>query len=216
MDKKNTMLLTIVAVATLLVAVVGATFAYFSVYTTSELGATTVDATVEQVGTVTLSGGGAATLTVTAADMAETKVGSSYPLDKTVNVASATLTGAGENETYYCRFTLDVTNASNMATETADGGLDITVATGVTVTKAGATSDFSKGTDLSPASVAAGKYTVDFTMGKGGTFAGGNLITVTGNIENTSDSSQATRLAGKKIDVDYTVSNFKCDTAPLA
>ena len=30
MDKKNTVLLTVIAVATLLVAVVGATFAYFS------------------------------------------------------------------------------------------------------------------------------------------------------------------------------------------
>ena len=37
MDKKNTMLLTVIAVATLLVAVVGATFAYFA--GTQELGA---------------------------------------------------------------------------------------------------------------------------------------------------------------------------------
>ena len=43
MDKKNTMLLTVIAVATLLVAVVGATFAFFSV-TGQAQGETTVTA----------------------------------------------------------------------------------------------------------------------------------------------------------------------------
>ena len=211
MDKKNTMLLTIVAVATLLIAVVGATFAYFSVYSTSQLGATTVDATVESVGTVTLSGGGSANLTVTAAQMAQSAAPKTYSLD-TVNVASATLTGAGDNETYYCRFSLNVANASTMESEAKDGGLDITVANGVTISDG-----FTKGTDISPKTVAAGTYTVNFTMGAGGTFAGGNLITVTGAVENLADdATQAGRLAGKTIDVDYTVSNFKCDTAPLA
>jgi hypothetical protein len=42
MDKKNTMLLTVIAVATLLVAVVGATFAYFSVAATGQNTATNV------------------------------------------------------------------------------------------------------------------------------------------------------------------------------
>ncbi len=40
MDKKNTMLLTVIAVATLLVAVVGATFAYFSIVQQPEGGST--------------------------------------------------------------------------------------------------------------------------------------------------------------------------------
>ena len=44
MDKKNTMLLTVIAIATLLVAVVGATFAYFSVTATNNATATTATA----------------------------------------------------------------------------------------------------------------------------------------------------------------------------
>ena len=210
MDKKNTMLLTVIAVSTLLVAVVGATFAYFSVYTGTP-GATNIDATVETVGTVTLSGGGNLNLTVTAAQMAQSAAPATYNLSN-ANVASATLSGAGANETYYCRFSLAVANASTMESESKDGGLNITVASGVTVSQG-----FTTGTNVSPKSVAAGNYTVNFTMGKNGTFAGGSLITVTGAIENLADdATQAGRLAGKTIDVDYTISNFKCDTAPLA
>ena len=42
MEKKNTILLTVIAVATLLVAVVGATFAYFTASTTTGRGTGTV------------------------------------------------------------------------------------------------------------------------------------------------------------------------------
>ena len=54
MDKKNTMLLTVVAVATLLVAVVGATFAFFTAQNTAS-GSTTVTTTTETIGAVTVS-----------------------------------------------------------------------------------------------------------------------------------------------------------------
>ena len=43
MEKKNMVLLTVIAVATLLVAVVGATFAYFSISTTNNFGGGTSD-----------------------------------------------------------------------------------------------------------------------------------------------------------------------------
>ena len=43
MEKKNMVLLTVIAVATLLVAVVGATFAYFSITTTNNFGGGTAD-----------------------------------------------------------------------------------------------------------------------------------------------------------------------------
>lgn len=52
MDKKNTLLLTVIAVATLLVAVVGATFAYFNVTGNSN----NLTPTVQKHGTVTLTG----------------------------------------------------------------------------------------------------------------------------------------------------------------
>ncbi len=55
MDKKNTMLLTVIAVATLLVAVVGATFAYFSVSNTNTTTATTITGSTGKIPTITIT-----------------------------------------------------------------------------------------------------------------------------------------------------------------
>ena len=56
MEKKNTMLLTVIAVATLLVAVVGATFAYFSLTVdTKGYTKTTAEVTSESVALITLT-----------------------------------------------------------------------------------------------------------------------------------------------------------------
>ena len=55
MDKKNTMLLTVIAVATLLVAVVGATFAYFTASVTNSATSTAVQAGSGNAGTVVLN-----------------------------------------------------------------------------------------------------------------------------------------------------------------
>lgn len=54
MEKKNTVLLTIVAIATLLVAIVGATFAYFTA--TTQVGGEGAGAGVANVSTATVSG----------------------------------------------------------------------------------------------------------------------------------------------------------------
>ena len=52
MEKKNTMLLTVIAVATLLVAVVGATFAYYSVTSENTSASRTVTTTTPKFGSV--------------------------------------------------------------------------------------------------------------------------------------------------------------------
>lgn len=54
MEKKNTVLLTVIAVATLLVAVVGATFAYFTATTTPSGNGGSADVTTTTVGSVDL------------------------------------------------------------------------------------------------------------------------------------------------------------------
>lgn len=54
-DKKNTILLTVIAVATLLVAVVGATFAYFSVVGNNNSNPTVITSSIDKVGTVVLT-----------------------------------------------------------------------------------------------------------------------------------------------------------------
>lgn len=55
MEKKNTVLLTVIAVATLLVAVVGATFAYFTATTEATGNAGTVDTSTTKVSGVTMT-----------------------------------------------------------------------------------------------------------------------------------------------------------------
>lgn len=52
MEKKNMVLLTVIAVATLLVAVVGATFAYFTATSTTDGNKTTTSATTAQLATL--------------------------------------------------------------------------------------------------------------------------------------------------------------------
>ena len=52
MEKKNMVLLTVIAVATLLVAVVGATFAYFTATSTTSGNETTTSATTAQLATL--------------------------------------------------------------------------------------------------------------------------------------------------------------------
>ena len=80
MEKKNTMLLTVIAVATLLVAVVGATFAYFSITATSN-GKTAATITAQNVGSVVLStveDNTTLKLSLTADDMAFSNQGNKY------------------------------------------------------------------------------------------------------------------------------------------
>lgn len=120
MDKKNTMLLTVIAVATLLVAVVGATFAYFSVTGANDGNTTVVTTEAEEVGTVALTNPTATMhITLTAADMASAKQGTPYyaTTDTTVGyktaqevqtVALATVTGGETDTKYKCTFNLNV------------------------------------------------------------------------------------------------------------
>ena len=119
MDKKNTMLLTVIAVATLLVAVVGATFAYFSVTGTNDAKTTVVTTEAEEVGTVALTNPTSAmSITLTAADMASAKQGTPYYATTTDanyvtsaennQVALATVTGGETDTKYTCTFNLNV------------------------------------------------------------------------------------------------------------
>ena len=75
MDKKNTLMLTVIAVATLLVAVVGATFAYFTA-TENATGTTTVTTKTEKVGSVAVNNPtNAMYLTLTADQMTQDAAG---------------------------------------------------------------------------------------------------------------------------------------------
>ena len=80
MEKKNTMLLTVIAVATLLVAVVGATFAYFSI-TASGNSTTVVNTQAQKLPTITMKAGKENFgISVTAEDMALNKPGARWAM----------------------------------------------------------------------------------------------------------------------------------------
>ena len=68
MEKKNTVLLTVIAIATLLVAVVGATFAYFGASTTNTA-SSTVKVETKPADVFNATGGSTVSLTVNASDM---------------------------------------------------------------------------------------------------------------------------------------------------
>ena len=117
-NKKSTVLLTVIAVATLLVAVVGATFAYFSAQRANNV-TRNVIVTTETEASTTFSVGGDLELHVTQAMMAE---------DATSNpVASAIATvnhRAGSTPTTYCyQLTLDSTR-NTFAYSSAASGYD--------------------------------------------------------------------------------------------
>lgn len=85
MEKKNTVLLTVIAVATLLVAVVGATFAYFTASTAGNGNGTANTSSTTTIGSVAID-------LVTTNNTADIK----YPGGMMVNGASVTATVTGE------------------------------------------------------------------------------------------------------------------------
>lgn len=146
MDKKNTMLLTVIAVATLLVAVVGATFAYFTA-TNEASGSTTANVTTEAVGTVALSGSAALHLYLDENDMLESVAGSTgktfwatagsanYAGAQEDVVTSKLTVSKGETGTVYnCSYTLTVTpNGDYALLERGDAAVVFTLGADVTM-----------------------------------------------------------------------------------
>lgn len=107
MEKKNTVLLTVIAVATLLVAVVGATFAYFTAQTTANGSSNETSVTTRsEVGGVTLT---LANQTATGSDI-------TYPGGYVVNGGVVTATSTG-TDNYTVNYTLNgtITNATDTA-----------------------------------------------------------------------------------------------------
>lgn len=83
MEKKNTLLLTVIAIATLLVAVVGATFAYFATTIQNE-GVLNVNAVTDPAASIFLSEGESINLSITSENMARTVAGNIAAADSDV------------------------------------------------------------------------------------------------------------------------------------
>ncbi len=126
MEKKNTILLTVIAVATLLVAVVGATFAYFTATATTGEGTGTAETgTTEQLGSTNINMATTATqgasdmkypggMMVAAAEVSATVTGDqTYDMtyDVKVKVDTSALTGS-ESVIKYTVYRVDTTPVS--------------------------------------------------------------------------------------------------------
>ena len=133
MDKKNTMLLTVIAVATLLVAVVGATFAFFAVTGNDTTTGATVTSTTDEIGNVAIATTNAEMhIDTTAADFAESlatkemwaKVGASAPVRSDYNdtetpITAFTLTATGASTVHYvCTVGVTATTTATARTTT--------------------------------------------------------------------------------------------------
>lgn len=208
MDKKNTMLLTVIAVATLLVAVVGATFAYF---TASNTAAGTTSATVktEAVGTVSVTGGGSLLLNLNENHMTQATAGvngktywattTGTPADVKEDVVASKLTiTKGEEETVYtCTLTMSVTKTGDYASlAEGDASLVLTAGDGVTITGV---------TDAIDMTEVAETYTATFTQE--GNVTDRTLVSAAVSFTNKATSQDD--FAGKTFGV--SVSNTKVD-----
>jgi predicted ribosomally synthesized peptide with SipW-like signal peptide len=106
MERKNTVLLTVIAVATLLVAVIGATFAYFTA-TVSGTAQNTVQVTTSSIDTVNTTAAALA-LNVTLQDMLKGDGNSDFSVSKSstaqLTITASTGTGGGTNTCTYDLF----------------------------------------------------------------------------------------------------------------
>lgn len=180
MDKKNTMLLTVIAVATLLVAVVGATFAYFTVSNSATTGTNVgvEGSTTAAPGTVTLQGKTVdLVLNMKATHMLNTteSKGKYYAVvsgdpakdDDQQHVMAVLTTSNNDTGKYTCYYTLNIT-----ATGLEDLEADLKEVDGAVV--------LSTSTDTT-ATVSYDKATVPFTALVDGTEKVVATINITGN-----------------------------------
>jgi len=116
METKKILLPMIVAITTLVVLTFGATYAYFSVSSTSNVSAT-ASATAPSVGSVSLASGSNLSLSLTRVQMMQKSADTPYT--SSGNIATATVTGDG---TFSCSYTLNVAYSGTMKAKLANTG----------------------------------------------------------------------------------------------
>ena len=227
MDKKNTMLLTVIAVATLLVAVVGATFAFFTA-TNEAKGTTTVSATTEKVGAVTVNNPTTAMhIKLNAKEMSVDTKGANYYATLTKEgaadyaatweyqpISQVSVADSESTTTYNCYYKLNVTAVEVL--EAGDAGVkfqlstptnvaNLAIKTGATDGQGGEAIDVSKEYDLATAQ----DYTVTFDVT-------GNMTDVTlieaAYVLHNLDADQS-HFEGEDFNFTATNSGMKCTVA---
>lgn len=129
-NNKKTITLTIFGVSFLLVLVIGATYAYFTVDASNEFKTTKIDATTPSIGNVTLRTGNNLYLNLTRNNMMSSNTGSYYGVTQengeastsAVNATIGTLNVTGEGK-FSCNYELQVTNTGDLKEALTEAGV---------------------------------------------------------------------------------------------
>ena len=198
METKKIIAPTLVAIITLVMLTVGATYAYFTVSATNNFGTKTITATTPTLGSVALSSGSNLYLNLSRVNMMTANQGTYYAVTNsagtatttatTTNIATATVTGAG---TFSCDYTINVAYSGTMKEAlTAAGTAILNV----------------NGTDYDVYSTAFPKE-ISGTM-SGLTSSASKSLTASLRFVNT-NANQNT-LADKTLTLTFTATAFKC------
>lgn len=129
MERKNTTLLTVIAIATLLVAVVGATFAYFTA-TASDGTSTMVTVTTQSINSTSATAG-TIYLPVALSDMLEGSAGENVVANSASHTMTFSSTAGKDTESYACTYDLVYTpgvvfvkSAKNATEDNGSGSLN--------------------------------------------------------------------------------------------
>lgn len=213
MDKKNTMLLTVIAVATLLVAVVGATFAFFTA-SQNATGTTTVEATTKAVGSIAVTGTAALKLDLNENHMTQATAGADgvtywasetgAPAENqeagTVITSTIAVTDGDPDSVYSCTLKLAVTKTGEAASLQADDAkLVLTGLNGATIANGGEI-DFTQIAD---------EYTVTFEQN--GNVASKDLVSAA--VSFTNKATEQDYFAGKGFGLTISNSSINCTIA---
>ena len=223
-DKKKALVPIVVGVATLLVLVIGATYAYFAVGTSNNFGTTTISASADDVGTVTLTNiNSTLSMSLTAADMMrqeaeECKAGQSCyeslfyfasPSGKTTDenmaweIGRATVTPNTDTNYYSCDYTLSVSNTGTTNMYTAFGNMTNKSAGQIVFQINDTTYDW-------------------YTNGMPNSYTGNMIVSVdnpghiTAGLKLVNDGRiDQTALAGTDIAITIQATNFSCTAIPV-
>ncbi len=234
MEKKNTILLTVIAVATLLVAVVGATFAYYSVGTTLSEGTTTYKATTGPIGSIAQTLTDATlSLKVTPEDMLKldsyesgnsfwaknTTAGSlgdkNYETEKkSYEIVKVELSNGDSKTKYTCTGTITVKKSSSdtmvSAAETGDLKLYLGTSNGTTIGSETNPSGNEVTLDLSTLKEKESGETYNVIYKVSGT-GDSKIATISAALELVNRDADQKALAGKTLAIEISTPTFNCD-----
>lgn len=205
MNNKKLIISTVIAVATFLILIVGASFAYFTVGTSNDFETRNISVEAESVGSVALVQGDNISIDLTAADMMEKESDVTYygtsngktTTETEEKIATATVTGDGR---YNCSYTLNMDDNSNSMYDIFQV-MDEKSAGQIILTVNGVNYDFNN-SGMFP-------KTISGTL-NGITKNNPKYLTAKLKIVNSSTIDQSA-LAGSNITITFNVSEFNCN-----